>query len=281
MLARAVAWLPGIDAGLGALLVANVSALALGFVLYELVLAERDNADLARRAVWLVYLVPPAYVLTMGYAEALFMTCSAVTLLAARKQRWWLAALAAALAGLARPVGALLVLPIAIEAWRARARSAIVLAAAPAVAGFGYLVWARHLSHGLWYPLRVQQDAARRGHWIDPVRAVARNLHAAVSGDHVSAGVHVVAAVVLVGLVVVLGRRWPLSFTVYAVAAVLVALSSRNLDSLERYSLATVPLAIAAADLVTSDVRERVVLTVAGAGLALGAVLVFTGVLVP
>ena len=44
------------------------------------------------------------------------------------------------------------------------------------------------------------------------------------------------------------GAGWPLSYTAYAAAVVLVGLSTRNLDSLERYSLSTVPLVLAAAD---------------------------------
>ncbi|HET9728410.1 MAG TPA: mannosyltransferase family protein, partial [Acidimicrobiia bacterium] len=120
MLGRVVSWLPGVDAGLAVLIVVNVAALAAGFVVYELAVQERHDPDIARRAVWILFLVPPAYVLMMGYAEALFILFSAISLLALRR-RWWLVAIAAgALAALARPVGALLAFPIAIEGWRAR-----------------------------------------------------------------------------------------------------------------------------------------------------------------
>ena len=74
MLGRAVSWLPGASAGFGVVLVANVSALVLGFALHALVMQRTRRRDLARRAVWLVYLAPPAFVLVMGYAEATFMT---------------------------------------------------------------------------------------------------------------------------------------------------------------------------------------------------------------
>ena len=39
------------------------------------------------------------------------------------------------------------------------------------------------------------------------------------------------------------------SFTAYAAAALVISLSSRNLDSLERYGLATIPFVLAGADL--------------------------------
>ena len=82
-------------------------------------------------------------------------------------------------------------------------------------------------------------------------------------------------------LIVVLWRRWPASFTAYTIAAAVVGLSARNLDSLERYSLSTVPLVLAAADITGGGTRERVVLAALGASLVACSVLAFSGVLVP
>src|SRR5439155_7117320 len=137
-----VSWLPGADAGFGAVFVANVSALALGFALYGLVMQERGDSELARRAVWLVYLAPPAFVLVMGYAEATFMTFAALALVGLRSRRWWLAAVFGFLAGLTRPVGVLFAVPAAVEGWRTRDFEAAAPAAAPAAGLFAYLVWA-------------------------------------------------------------------------------------------------------------------------------------------
>jgi hypothetical protein len=291
MLARAGSWLPGVSVRLALLLVVNVSALAVGALVYELARNEGRSGAVARRAVWIVYLAPPAFVLVMGYAEATLMTATLVALLALRRRHWWIAAIAGVVAGLTRPVGVLLVVPALVEAYRApRAVSAAasreLISRAAAVAGsvFGtgaYLVWAEHRSGDLLYPLRVQQASARRGGWIDPVRAVWRAARDASSGDHLSAGIHVLTAAALVALIVVLWRRWPASFTAYAVVAAGVALSARNLDSLERYSLSTVPLVLAAAELVGGGTRERIALVALGATLVGFSVLAFSGVLVP
>jgi hypothetical protein len=281
ILGRIVAWLPGVSAAFGVVFVANVSALVLGFVLYRLAMYERDDPDLARRAVWLVYLVPPAFVLVMGYAEATFMALAAAVLLCLRTRSWWLAALFGFLAGLTRPVGVLLAVPAVVEGWQRRDAKAIVPALAPGAGMLVFLAWAERRSHDLLYPLRAQQDPTRRGHWVDPVSAVAHNTRELFTGDHVSAGIHALSAVVFVLLLIVVARRWPLSFTVYAAAALVVALSSRNLDSLERYGLATVPFVLAGADVIAEPGTERIVLTLAGAGLVLASVLAFTGVLVP
>ena len=287
MIGRVVSWLPGVDSGLAVVLVANVSALVVGFLVYDLARRERGDAALARRAVWIVYLAPSAFVLVMGYAEATFMIASLVSLLALRQRHWWVAAVAGVVAGLTRPLGALLVVPALVEAFQTRRNTtrkdyaAIVAAIAGPVVGIGsYLLWARHLSGDFMYPFDVQQVSTSRGGWIDPFRAVWRAARA-TSGDHLSAGIHVVTAAALVVLIVVLARRWPASFTAYAIAAAVIGLSARNLDSLERYSLSTVPFALAAAELAGGETRERVVLVGLAAALVACSVLAFSGVLVP
>jgi hypothetical protein len=281
MLGRGVAWLPGIDSAAGVVVVANRSALVLGFAVYALAIHERHDRRLARRAVWLVFLAPPAFVLVMGYSEATFMAAATIALLCMRKRQWWWAALAGVIAGLTRPVGILLAVPALIEAIKTRDKQAAAAVVAPVAGSLAYLAWAQHLSHNFLYPLRVQEDPTRRGETVDPIRALGHTIGQMAHGDHVSAAVHVVSALVFIGLLVVLYRRWPLSFAVYAMVALLVALSSQNLDSLERYGLAAVPFVLAGADLLADPDVERTVFVLAGAGLVLASVLAFTGVLVP
>jgi hypothetical protein len=277
-----------VSAGFATVFLANVFAFAAGILIFELARREGRGVSLARRAVWIMYLAPTAFVLVMGYAEATLMTASLVALLALRSRRWWLAALAGVIAGLTRPVGVLLVVPAAFEVWRVRGaitRKQIAglaaAIAAPALGALAYLAWAEHLSGEFLYPVRVQQVSTSRGGWIDPFRAVWRAGRQAADGGHLSAGLHVVTAAALVVLIVVLWRRWPASFTAYAIAVVIVGLSARNLDSLERYSLSTVPLVLAAADITGNGTRERVVLATLGALLVACSVLAFSGLLVP
>ena len=151
----------------------------------------------------------------------------------------------------------------------------------PALGTGTYLLWARHRAGDVLYPLRVQQASASRGSWIDPFHAVWRAGRMAASGGHLSAGIHLVTAAVLVVLIVVCWRRWPASFTAYTVAVTVVGLSARNLDSLERYSLSTVPLVLAAADVTGNGTRERVVFVALSAVLVSCCVLAFSGLLVP
>ena len=103
--------------------------------------------ETARRAVWLLALAPPAFVLVMGYTEALAGLLAVITFYGLRSGRWWLAAVAGLLSGLCRPPGALLVVPALIEIWRTRAQpgpwvprlAALVAPLAGAVAYLSYI----------------------------------------------------------------------------------------------------------------------------------------------
>jgi len=279
--------------GVALLVVANVSALAMGAALHRLVLLEKGDPALASRAAWLVALVPPAFVLVMGYAEATFMLLVVLVFLCLRAQRWGWAALAAALAALTRPLGLLLVVPAAVEvvqAWRApgshvhrrRPLAGMLAAVAAPVAGAAlYLGWVQ-AAYGDWHlPFAVQEAERLRGRFVDPVRAVYHETHLGLRGGHLGSGLHVVWVVVLLGLLVVVARRWPLSYTAFAVVTLGVSLSSRNLDSLERYALSCIPFVLAVATVTTRPRFERTVLVLSAAAMSGYALLAFVQALVP
>ncbi len=76
---------------------------------------------MARRAVWLIMLAPPAFVFVMGYSEALLVLLAVAFFVNIRRGNWWWAGLFGYLAGTARPVGCLLAVPAVIEvirSWR-------------------------------------------------------------------------------------------------------------------------------------------------------------------
>jgi Mannosyltransferase (PIG-V) len=288
LLARALAVLPGIDANLAVVVVANASAFALGIVLYRLAWFERQDDALARRATWLVYLVPPAFVLVMAYAEATFMVLAVIVLYTVRRSNWWVAAGAGFLAGLTRPVALLLVVPVFLEAMRNRRAldgrdivARVVAVVAPVAGCFVYLSWAANRTTSFLEPLRLQEAPERRGGARFPLTNVIDTARDFVSGDHDTAGLHLLTIAVCLGLLVVLVRRWPASYTWYAAAALVLALTARNLDSLERYMLSTPAYVLALADFADTEGRERVVLVLAAAGLVAASALAFTGSLVP
>jgi hypothetical protein len=108
----------GGHSGLVLLALVNIAALAFAFALVRLARVEGLDDAATDRLIWLAAFAPPAFVLVMGYAEALAGLLAVLVFLGARTRRWELAALAGLLVGLCRPLGLLLVVPVAIEAAR-------------------------------------------------------------------------------------------------------------------------------------------------------------------
>jgi hypothetical protein len=275
MVTRAIdAVLPG-GAGVALLVQANGAALLLGWLVLRLVVHEKGDAELGRTAVWLVYLTPAAFVLAWGYSEALWGCLSVGFLLALRQRRWWVAAAIGVLAGLARPVAPLLVLPALIEAGagvRPVAREWVGRAAAVAspVIGAGlYLAWVWQRFGDAFYPYRIQQNPHFRGAAADPITPILHTARAAWHGDEFAA-LRVAWAIVLLVLVVVAFQHWPPSFGVFAGATLLVALSTERLGSFERYGFSAVPVVLALAGLVHRRPRALLAANALGAAALVG-----------
>lgn len=287
-LGRILGLLPGLDARAGVVVVANLSALVFGVLFHRLVLVERGDHVLARRAVWIAALAPPAFVTVLGYAEASLMLLAVATFLALRSRHFALAAAAGFAAGVVRPVGVLLALPALIEAARGRRHllprevaARLLAVAAPGLGLLSYLLWVRARTGDLLLALRLHDDPLLRGGTVEPVGNVIEAAGDLFSGDRVGSGIHFVTALVMVGLVVVLAGRWPASYTAYAAVSIGLALTASNLDSLERYTFATFPFLLAVADVTPRPAVERAVLVTAAGGLVAATVLAFTGILVP
>ena len=288
LLTRGLADITPFDERAALVIVANASALALGLLLYRLVRLENGDAALARRAVWLMALAPPAYVFVMGYTEATATALAVAMFLALRTRRWGWAALFGALAGLARPVGVLLVVPAAIEAarnWRiARPRQRwprVVAVVAPAAGAGVYLGWVQ-LRFGDWLlPVRIQQRHNLRGSFANPLTTLDHAARGLLDGSEVGTGLHVPWAILLALGVILAFRYWPVSYGAFAAVMLVAGVSSSNLDSLERYALSAFPFVLVAAGLLRREWLERSVFVLSGAAMVGYAVLVFLSAAVP
>lgn len=271
------------------LVVVNVSALAAGFLLARLARIEKGDGALGDRAGWLLALLPPAFVLAMGYAEALFVVLSIATFLALRKQRFGWAAVAGMLTGLSRPLGVLIAIPAVVEAARGwsrtpqlRDRLTRVAAAVAPLAGMGtYVLWAGVKYGDPLRPFTVQQAFDRRGGFQDPVTRLIDTARQLSGGVDIGSGLHLPWALGFIAMLVVVFRRWPVSYGLFAAAILLAALSAENLDSLERYGLSAFPLVLAVAEVIRVPWAEKVALVLCGAGLTTYATLAFLGAYVP
>lgn len=273
---------------LALLVIVNGSALVFAALAHRIVIRETGNGEAARRAAWFALVVPPAATLMMGYAEATFLALVAGSLLAYRTDHWGWGAGTGLLAALCRPLGVLLMLPAAVEGWRgwpaATARSRvlrIMTVAAPAVGTGCYLAWSSAARWGFWRPFAVQSDVAYRGDFVDPVTRTARAVRLLSEGDRFDSGRQLLWLVLFIALLVVMARRLPAGYVVFGVAALVTALSTENIQSLERYGTSGLVLALGLPLVTTRREVERAVVALAAGGLVAYSVLGFAGVLVP
>ncbi len=278
---RAAAWLPGVGAGAALVVLANAAALAAGMLLHRLVVSETGDRRLARRAVRLLALAPPSFVLVFAYSEALYLTLALSLFLLARRGSWWAAAAAGYLAGLTRPVGALLAVPAAAMAWPERSQrspGAVAAVVAPLAGAATFGLWAQGALGDASAPLERQREL--RGDFVDPVSRLVRGAWRGAHGD-TGELLHFLAAVVLIALAVVAARRLSRPMAIYAVVSLALLLAAENLNSLERYALSAFPLLIAAAMVSRHRWLDRWIVGAAGAGLVCLTTLAFHGVYVP
>ncbi len=235
------------QSGWGVLAVANLGALAAGAAVHRLTAAVTGDGDLARRAATLVGIAPPAFCTVWAYAEGPFLALAAGQLLCVQRRRWGWAALLGALATLLRPTGLLLLVPLAVELWRARSssstwRGAALAAAGPVVAMGGFLLWVGDRYGDAWAPIEIQADL-RGGTVLPPLRLLEGFGEVVV--DPFGDGLHIPFAVGTLWLAWVACRRLPAAWSALAVVAVLLNLSADNLNSTERYAYGVVPLLVA------------------------------------
>ena len=225
VLARSFRAVPGMPAGLAVVVVANAASFAAFVVLYRLVIFELGDEACARRAVWLLALAPPAFVLVMGYAESLLLVTSLVAILGLRQHRYALAIFAGFAAGLSRPVGVLVVIPAAIEVaanWgslqvRERVIGVGAVLAAPARRGRLSRLGPRGRRE-LPAPAARAASRSRRGTVSDPFVTFARDAVDLLHGSHFGTTEHAFWAVLFLLLAVFIFRRLPAAYGWYTIA---------------------------------------------------------------
>jgi hypothetical protein len=101
---------------LGLFIVSNLCGLFFLLCLERLARIDLPH-DEANRASFYFVLLPAGFIIFAPYTESLFLLCSALTLLMARRGKWLWAGVAGALAVLTRQQGIFLLAPLAWELW--------------------------------------------------------------------------------------------------------------------------------------------------------------------
>lgn len=273
LLTHALGLLPGVSTGTALLLIANAGAVVLALLLHRLARDEGLDDDGAGRAVWLLVLAPPAFVLVWGYAESVFGALAVAFATAVRRGAWGPAVLFGFLAGTARPVAVALIGFAVVEAARGLrgARAAQVLrrlaaVAAPALGIGVYLTYIGLRTGSPLLPFTVQERGSLRGGIVaDPISVAIRNVHVALTGQSVGSGLHVLWLLAYLALLVVGARMLPAGYTVLAAITLFLAATSGGMNSLERYAWSAFPFTLVLARLTGRPWLFRLVLAVSTA----------------
>ncbi len=273
MVVRAASILTLGNVGLAGVLVANVAALAGGWLLYRIG-EPRFGHRRALLAVVYLLIAPGAVAFGMAYTDSLFLLLALAAFAAAERGRWGWMGFAYGLATLTRLPGVLIGIPLLIIALRAPGRplrAVLPLALGPiALGAFTIYLWDRF---GVWFAYLQAQVA-----WNNPANTVISGL--------LPAGAEPLVALLMLTLLfyvflLVYARpdRLDTPSIVYVTVSLLTVISSLRLLSVGRYLAVVWPFSWLLAG------RNSWVATVwpavSGALFALYALLHFTQALAP
>jgi len=263
----------GLPAWSAAMIAAMVFSTAAAVVIALLVKTWTSaRVGLLTACCWSVF--PTASVLSVAYAEGLFTLCAAGSLLLLLRRAWLGAGVAAALAGLTRPTGVVVVAAVAAAVASALLRdkdrrSVVALLVAP-LGTLGALGWI-----GLSTSRLDAWSVTEREGWgvrFDGGATFGRWLVGALThtGEPLQS-VYAVAVLASVGLVVLAAAgRPPLPVLVYLVLGAVLALGQGGNFYLSpmRFLLPVFPLVVPVAVLLAGRARTAVVAALGGAALA-------------
>jgi len=159
-----------VPATVAALIASTVAAF---FAFWGLLrLAEAEGTTQGRMGTLLVLAAwPSSFVLFAGYAESLTLALIVWAVIWAREGRWGPATLCGFLAGLSRPSGVLVAVPLFVLAWRSRRARALMVVFSPlGMLGYwGWLRWSGRLSVVAAY--RLYQGATLAPPWASVAEA--------------------------------------------------------------------------------------------------------------
>ena len=239
------------------LILANLIALAAMFRLRALLVRETGSNEIAERAAVYFAIFPSAYVLSMGYGDALFMLLTVVFWDFVRRRRWLLAAGIGVLAGLTRWQGALLAIPAFIEfITLLRERNVIggavrkakgLLPAALAVISpavgislfFGFIYM---LSGDFFLSVKRMAQPQWKGEPGFFLLEAAKKIREGVTVGVFQEAVLAVGVLLAFGLVIYGFRRLPFALSAYVLAGFVLGTASTRFGSTDRYMMLLFPM---------------------------------------
>ena len=151
------------------ILLSNLFFLIALILLYKLVVGLFNNQTIARRSVWYLLLFPTSFFFSCFYTEATFLLLCVGVFYAASREKWVIASLLGCLLALSRPLGVLIVVPLAwmyIEKrnWKfTKIRADAAWFILIPIGLFAFLIYAYSLTGDLFTPLHAQAAWSKNG----------------------------------------------------------------------------------------------------------------------
>jgi hypothetical protein len=257
--------------GIGIHLLGPLASMVIGAAAFALLgryLFERVGRSTAIVALSLMLFSPNGFVLSMFYTEGLMILFTVLTLKDLDEKRWVRAGVFAALGGLTRPSGFVLIVPCVVAAVQHIRASNVerrwVALGAPVIAPIGFIFWVAYVALRTGVTtgyFRIQSEAW--GARVDFGRTFVSETWSTLTDIRFDLDVRVsVLAVLVIGCGgLILGHRQKMPATWLALAATLVAVTAFNARQASgaRFILPAFPLFVAWARAIPRQVSGAVI----------------------
>lgn len=227
------------------LIVSNLFCIAALAFLYKIT-KQLYSTSAAKKAVWLMCVFPTSFFLSSFYTESTFLFLSLVSIWAALKKNWGLAAIAASLLGATRVVGIFMAVPLTLMylkeknwSWKKFDKQALWFLVIP-LGLIGFFLYLYLLTGDILASAKAQQAWGRR--LSDPLRAILSPTNSwPVITVIDQIGVFSALSLIYLMFKEKVGKFYlPLGF--YSLLITIPTLLTGTLDSFSRYLIVVFPL---------------------------------------
>lgn len=246
-----------IPAQISGLLISNICLFVGCYYLFKLVTLDND-ASTGMRAIKYLLIFPTAFVFSALMSESLFIMLALMSFYYARKNKWYIVGCIGFLAGLSRPVGVYLLLPLAFiyiknRGYKLESIKADILGLLGPVLGFfTYTVYC-YLTIGFWTPFIFNESTF--GNAVIPMFQLFKtltNFDGGYNGNPWITFIFINAVFTLITIIalIVFYKKIDAPMLAYGLLMIFVPLSSPgSIVSMTRYIAVIFPLFIIAAKL--------------------------------
>ncbi len=274
MLIRVGTWV-GLSPLVSGIIVVNLLALA-ALIAVAALTETMFGAALATRTAIYLAIAPMGFVLGLIYTDGLVIACAFGAVALVLRNRPWLALPLAFAAGLARPTGVLIAIPLAVLAFSGRRidvpRALVAVAAFAGLGAFAIYCWVR-LGEPFAF-VQAQRHWGRHPIGWHALQLTYRDIRWGVSGSKIWLSRDMLVTAATAALLIVAARRGvPWYWIVFGVATLVVSPPSGTMEAMARYALYCLPAFWALAMLGENRSVDRTYGILAPALFVLGAVL--------